>query len=125
MLIATLSAFVVALGTAAVVLAATASPAQAQNCNGYVALTFDDGPSPSTTTNLLNALTANGLRATMFNIGRNVAANPSTTRAQVDAGMWNASHTQTHPDLTKLTTSQMAQEISSAQQSIQQVTGVR
>jgi peptidoglycan-N-acetylglucosamine deacetylase len=123
-LIATLSALVVTVGTAAVVLAAAASPAQAQTCNGYVALTFDDGPSTNTTTNLLNALTSNGLRATMFNIGRNAAANPSLARAQVNAGMWIANHTQTHPDLTKLSNSQISQEISSAQQAIQQATGV-
>ncbi|MFG3341148.1 polysaccharide deacetylase family protein [Glycomyces sp. NPDC048151] len=121
-LIATLSAFVLALGAAAVVLVA-AAPAQAQTCNGYVALTFDDGPGGNTTS-LLNALTANGLRATFFNIGRNAAANPSLARAQVNAGMWVANHTQTHPDLTKLSNTQIAQELSSAQQSIQQATGI-
>ncbi|WP_205325560.1 polysaccharide deacetylase family protein [Glycomyces sp. YM15] len=123
-LIATLSAIVVTLGAAAVVLGVAAAPAQAQTCNGYVALTFDDGPNPGTTTNLLNALTSNGLRATMFNLGRQVAANPSLARAQVSAGMWVANHTQTHADLTKLSASQATQEISSAQQAIQQATGV-
>ncbi|MFC3493853.1 polysaccharide deacetylase family protein [Glycomyces rhizosphaerae] len=123
-LIATLSAFVLAVGTAAVVLGVAASPVQAQTCNGYVALTFDDGPNPGTTTNLLNALTSNGLRATMFNVGRQVSANPSLARAQVSAGMWIANHTSTHTDLTKLNSSQIAQEISSAQQTIQQTTGV-
>jgi peptidoglycan/xylan/chitin deacetylase (PgdA/CDA1 family) len=122
-LIATLSALVLALGAAAVVLVA-ASPAQAQTCNGYVALTFDDGPNAGTTNSLLNALTSNGLRATMFNVGRQVAANPSLARAQVTAGMWVANHTQTHTDLTKLNSSQIAQELSSAQQAIRQAAGV-
>jgi peptidoglycan/xylan/chitin deacetylase (PgdA/CDA1 family) len=122
-LIATLSTLVVAVGTAAV-LGVAASPAQAQTCNGYVALTFDDGPKSGTTTSLLNALTSNGLRATMFNVGREVASNPALARAQVSAGMWVANHTQTHTDLTKLSTSQVAQELSSAQQAIRQATGV-
>ncbi|MDN3241230.1 polysaccharide deacetylase family protein [Glycomyces tritici] len=122
-LIAALSALVIAIGTAAVMLVA-AAPAQAQTCNGYVALTFDDGPRSSTTTRLLNTLTANGLRATMFNVGREVAANPALARAQVNAGMWIANHTQTHTDLTKLNTTQIAQEISSAQQAIRQATGI-
>ncbi|MCD0447329.1 polysaccharide deacetylase family protein [Glycomyces sp. A-F 0318] len=123
-LIATLSALVVAVGTAAVVIAAAASPAQAQNCNGYVALTYDDGPNPGTTSSLLNALTSNGLRATMFNTGQRVSSNPSLARAQVDAGMWVANHSWSHPHMTQLSSSQMAQEISSTQQAIQQATGV-
>ncbi len=53
-----------------------AAPAQAAACNGYVALTFDDGPATGSTMNLLNALKQNGLRATMFNQGQNAAANP-------------------------------------------------
>ncbi|MDA1358365.1 polysaccharide deacetylase family protein [Glycomyces luteolus] len=121
-LIATLSTLVVAVGTAAVL--GAASPAQAQTCNGYVALTFDDGPNPSTTTNLLNALTANNLRATMFNTGQRVSSNQSLARAQVTAGMWVANHSWSHPHMTQLSTSQMAQEISSTQQAIQQATGV-
>ncbi|WP_158299661.1 polysaccharide deacetylase family protein [Glycomyces paridis] len=122
-LIATLSAFVVAVGTAAVVVAA-AAPAQAQNCNGYVALTYDDGPNPGTTTSLLNALTSNGLRATFFNTGQRASQNPSLARAQVDAGMWVANHSWSHPHMTQLSSAQMAQEISSTQQAIQQATGV-
>ncbi|MDA1359695.1 polysaccharide deacetylase family protein [Glycomyces luteolus] len=123
-LIATLSAFLLAVGTAVAVLGVAASPAQAQTCNGYVALTFDDGPRSTTTTRLLNTLTSNGLRATMFNVGREVANNPALARAQVNAGMWIANHTQTHTDLTKLNSSQIAQEISAAQQAIRQATGV-
>ncbi|SDE49660.1 polysaccharide deacetylase family protein [Glycomyces harbinensis] len=123
-LIATLSALVVALGTAAVVLGVAAAPAQAQTCNGYVALTYDDGPNPGTTSSLLNALTSNGLRATMFNTGQRVAANPALARAQVTAGMWVANHSYTHPHMTQMSSSQMAQEISSTQQAIQSATGV-
>lgn len=36
---------------------------------GYVALTYDDGPDPGSTTDLLAALRAAGVRATFFNIG--------------------------------------------------------
>ncbi|RRR95827.1 polysaccharide deacetylase family protein [Glycomyces terrestris] len=121
-LIATLSALAVAAATA-VALLATASPAQAQTCNGYVGLTFDDGPNPGTTTSLLNALTANGLRATMFNTGQRAAANPSLVAAQVSAGMWVANHSYTHADMTRMSSSQMAQELSSTQQAIQRAGG--
>src|SRR5690606_4552670 len=81
-------------------------------------LTFDDGPSAGSTMNLLNALKQNGLRATMFNTGQNAAANPSLVKAQVDAGMWVANHSYTHPHMTQLSQSQMESEISRTQQAI-------
>lgn len=95
----------------------TAAPAQAAACNGYVGLTFDDGPSGSTT-RLLDTLRQNGLRATMFNQGQYAAANPSLVRAQVAAGMWVANHSYTHPHLTRLSQAQIDSEISRTQQAI-------
>ncbi|MFG2516374.1 polysaccharide deacetylase family protein [Streptomyces sp. NPDC048584] len=112
------------LAVAALTLAGTATatldaaPAQAAACNGYVGLTFDDGPSTGTTMSLLNALKQNGLRATMFNQGQYAAANPSLVRAQVDAGMWVANHSYTHPHMTQLSQSQMDSEIARTQQAI-------
>ncbi|MGX1514271.1 polysaccharide deacetylase family protein [Streptomyces collinus] len=107
---------VTALAAAGIVAAGTA-PAQAAACNGYVGLTFDDGPSGSTQS-LLNALRQNGLRATMFNQGQYAAQNPSLVRAQVDAGMWVANHSYTHPHMTQLSQAQMDSEISRTQQAI-------
>src|SRR5690348_11369773 len=112
------------LAVAALTLAGTATaaldaaPAHAAACNGYVGLTFDDGPSTGTTMNLLNALKQNGLRATMFNQGQYAAANPSLVKAQVDAGMWVANHSYTHPHMTQLSQAQMDSEIARTQQAI-------
>ncbi len=92
-------------------------PARAAACNGYVGLTFDDGPSNSTSA-VLNALTQNRLRATMFNEGQYAAANPSQVRAQVNAGMWVGNHSYTHPHLTQLGQWQIDSEISRTQQAI-------
>ncbi len=107
---------VTALAAAGTVVA-SAAPSQAAACNGYVGLTFDDGPSGSTQS-LLNALRQNGLRATMFNQGQYAAQNPSLVRAQVDAGMWVANHSYTHPHMTQLSQAQMDSEISRTQQAI-------
>ncbi|MFC1230461.1 MULTISPECIES: polysaccharide deacetylase family protein [Streptomyces] len=96
----------------------TAPESQAAACNGYVGLTFDDGPSTGTTMSLLNALKQNGLRATMFNQGQYAAANPSLVKAQTDAGMWVANHSYTHPHMTQLSQSQMDSEIARTQQAI-------
>ncbi|MDQ1023026.1 peptidoglycan/xylan/chitin deacetylase (PgdA/CDA1 family) [Streptomyces umbrinus] len=103
----------VAAGT----LTVNAAPAHAAACNGYVGLTFDDGPSGNTPA-LLSALTQNGLRATMFNQGQYAAANPSQVRAQVNAGMWVGNHSYTHPHLPQLGQAQIDSEISRTQQAI-------
>ncbi|CAM5646745.1 polysaccharide deacetylase family protein [Streptomyces atroolivaceus] len=92
-----------------------AAPAAA--CNGYVGLTFDDGPSSGTPA-LLNALKQNGLRATMFNQGQYAAADPARVRAQVDAGMWVGNHSYTHPHLTQQSEAQVDSELSRTQQAI-------
>ncbi|MEU8632901.1 polysaccharide deacetylase family protein [Amycolatopsis sp. NPDC048633] len=94
------------------------APAHAAACNGYVGLTFDDGPSNAHTPALLNALRQNGLRATMFNEGQYAAAYPAQVRAQVSAGMWVGNHSYTHPHLTQQSQSQMDSEISRTQQAI-------
>ncbi|MER6630773.1 polysaccharide deacetylase family protein, partial [Streptomyces sp. NPDC000987] len=118
-----LSARSLVTGLAAVALAAAGTlaagpaPARAAGCGGYVGLTFDDGPSGNTQA-LLTALRQNGLRATMFNVGQNAAANPSLVRAQVDAGMWVGNHSYTHPHLTQLGQSQIDSEISRTQQAV-------
>lgn len=95
----------------------TAAPAQAATCNGYVGLTFDDGPSGNTPA-LLNALTQNGLRATMFNQGQHAASYPAQVKAQVNAGMWVGNHSYTHPHLTQQSQATIDSEISRTQQAI-------
>src|SRR5690348_10431121 len=96
------TALMVAGSAAVAVVAITvvAAPSRAATCNGYVGLTFDDGPNPSNTTNLLNALKANGVRATLFNIGQNAQANPSLVQAEKAANMWINNHSWTHPHMT-------------------------
>ncbi|SEB31889.1 Polysaccharide deacetylase [Amycolatopsis tolypomycina] len=108
------------LVTAALAVASTVAvtPAQAAACSGYVGLTFDDGPSNSSTPALLTALRQNGLRATMFNVGQNAAANAAQVRAQTSAGMWVGNHSYTHPHLTQLSQGQVDSEISRTQQAI-------
>ncbi|WP_432922581.1 polysaccharide deacetylase family protein [Microbispora sp. CA-135349] len=121
----TLATALAGIATAALAtVAVSAAPAHAADCSGgYVGLTYDDGPNPSNTTNLLNTLKANGLRATFFNIGQNAQNNPSLVRAQVDAGMWVGNHSYTHPHLTQMNSSQIQSELQRTQQAIQQATG--
>ncbi|MFF5185862.1 polysaccharide deacetylase family protein [Streptomyces sp. NPDC000345] len=113
----TILAAALATAAAGTLTLTTPAPAQAAACNGYVGLTFDDGPG-GTTTALLNDLTQNGLRATMFNQGQYAAANPSLVRAQVNAGMWVGNHSYTHPHLTQQSQATIDSEISRTQQAI-------
>ncbi|WP_327717660.1 polysaccharide deacetylase family protein [Streptomyces sp. NBC_00490] len=106
-----------ALAGAATLTVPTTASAQSAACAGYVGLTFDDGPGSGTTA-LLNSLTQNGLRATMFNQGQNAAANPALVRAQVNAGMWVGNHSYTHPHLTQQSQATVDSEISRTQQAI-------
>jgi peptidoglycan/xylan/chitin deacetylase (PgdA/CDA1 family) len=92
--------------------------AHAATCNGFVGITFDDGPSNAHTPALLNALRQNGMRATLFNIGQNAAAAPAQVRAEASAGMWIGNHTYTHPHLTQLSTTQIDSELARTQQAI-------
>lgn len=103
--------------------AAAATPPAAQ-CTGYVALTFDDGPTPGNTEQLLTVLKAAGARATMFNTGANVEANPALTRAQLAAGMWLGNHSWDHPHMTTLNAADQASQIARTQDVIKRVTGV-
>jgi peptidoglycan/xylan/chitin deacetylase (PgdA/CDA1 family) len=104
--------------TGIVTLAVTATASHAATCNGYVGLTFDDGPSNAHTPGLLNALRQNGLRATLFNEGQFAAQFPAQVRAEVSAGMWIGNHSYTHPHLTTESQAQIDSEIGRTQQAI-------
>ncbi|MGW2281962.1 polysaccharide deacetylase family protein [Streptomyces sp. NPDC001770] len=104
--------------TTVAALTTAVSPSYAATCNGYVGLTFDDGPSNDHTPAVLNALKQNGLRATMFNEGQFAASYPAQVKAEVDAGMWVGNHSYTHPHLIQQTQAQVDSEVSRTQQAI-------
>src|SRR6476646_7871668 len=62
----------------------------------YVAMTFDDGPSPETTPRLLDMLKQRNIKATFFLIGENAAANPDLVRRILAEGHELGNHTWTH-----------------------------
>jgi peptidoglycan/xylan/chitin deacetylase (PgdA/CDA1 family) len=103
-------------------------PAAANNpapCSaGYVALTYDDGPT-TYTPDVSQALRQSGLHATFFEMGSKVASNQSAAKAVISDGNSIGNHTNTHADLTSLTEAQYAQEISSASTAIEDATGHR
>ncbi len=65
-----------------------------------VALTFDDGPDPTTTPRVLQALNQRGHRATFFVIGRKAQEHPDLIRAIVAGGHELGLHGYAHDRLT-------------------------
>lgn len=65
--------------------------------NGEVVLTFDDGPLPKYTYQILDILAAQCVKATFFLVGRQAQANPEGVRKVLAAGHTIATHSQNHP----------------------------
>jgi peptidoglycan/xylan/chitin deacetylase (PgdA/CDA1 family) len=65
-------------------------------------LTFDDGPWPTTTPRVLDALKHECVLATFFLIGRNVAAHPELARRELAEGHSLGHHSYSHPLLGRM-----------------------
>src|SRR6266436_4612984 len=62
-----------------------------------VVLTFDDGPLPHNSNQVLDILASQCVKATFFTIGRMAQAAPEGVRKLRDAGHSIGTHTQNHP----------------------------
>src|SRR6185503_813837 len=62
-----------------------------------VVLTFDDGPLPHNSNQILDILASQCVKATFFTIGRMAQAYPEGVRKLRDAGHTIGTHTQNHP----------------------------
>jgi peptidoglycan-N-acetylglucosamine deacetylase len=90
-----------------------------------IALTFDDGPQPIYTLQVLHILQAYGVSATFFCIGRQIPRYASIVQQVSRAGNVIADHTWDHFDLTRLSIAGMQWELNHTAAIITQVTGVR
>jgi len=88
-----------------------------------VALTFDDGPDPSRTPALLDALHELDVKATFFLIGAGVDANPALTRRISAEGHEIGNHTYTHRYLPIARTKRVTTELLATDRAIRQATG--
>ena len=82
--------------------AAPADPAaKPRKCRaGWVALTFDDGPSASVTPRLVRILLRKGVPATFFMVGERVASAPDTAKLVARNGFRVANHSYGHRNMT-------------------------
>jgi len=91
-----------------------------------VALSFDDGPDPASTPQLLDLLKDHGVTATFFCIGERVAAEPALARRIVAEGHALENHSQHHGWwMNFLWGAALRRELGAAQDTIEAATGRR
>lgn len=88
-----------------------------------VALTFDDGPNPATTRDLLDLLKKEQVLATFFVLGDQAAKYPELVKTAADNGHQIGSHTMTHKNLVNLSPAQAQAEIDQASATISSIIG--
>jgi peptidoglycan-N-acetylglucosamine deacetylase len=77
----------------------------------WIALTFDDGPHPAFTPQILNILKNNGVKATFFLVGEMAERYPDLVRQELAAGHDLGNHSYNHINLTMIPTEEIAAEI--------------
>ena len=89
-----------------------------------IALTFDDGPHPVYTEELLDGLKKRKVRATFFLIGNNIEGNEEIVKRMAEEGHLIGSHTYNHVQLNKLSELKAKEEILKGCNKIYETTGV-
>ena len=90
-----------------------------------IALTFDDGPHPRYTKEILSILEEHGVTATFFIIGINAVIYPEDLRRIVNSGCEIGNHTYSHHTLNKLSTADMRMEILECERILYELTGIK
>lgn len=88
-----------------------------------IALTFDDGPDPRYTPQILDALQQAGAPGTFFIIGANGELNPNLLRRIVDEGHEIGNHTFSHPNISSISETQFQLELSATQRLLASTVG--
>lgn len=88
-----------------------------------MALTFDDGPSPQYTPQVLDLLSDYDVKATFFVCGDNLGLYPDVLRRIVAEGHTVGNHTWSHPYLEDLSEDEIRDEIQSTQDAVAHVIG--
>ena len=89
-----------------------------------VALTYDDGPNPPYTNEILTVLRAEHVQATFFVVGRAVQAYPRVVRREVEDGNAIGNHTWSHGHLVLYDSNGLRRTLQRTDQAIFAATGV-
>ena len=95
------------------------------NDGNKIALTFDDGPHPVYTPQILDTLKEYGVHATFFLIGENAERNPELVRRILREGHEIGNHTYLHKNLKEHTSGGIFEEISMAEEALLRIADQR
>ena len=84
-----------------------------------IALTFDDGPHPKYTPEILDILDQYDVKATFFVIGTNAEGYPDIIKREIETGHEIGNHTYTHTRLPSMNDETLKQELSSCEKAIE------
>src|SRR2546430_15554379 len=90
-----------------------------------IALTFDDGPNPFYTPQVLTILQQYRVKATFFDVGYLVADYPNIVRQEYNQGNTVANHSWSHPEMTLLSAQAIESQLTFTSKAIQDAIGVR
>lgn len=96
---------------------------QTQTNRKRIAFTFDDGPDPLYTPQILDIFREVGGKATFFMVGSQIEESPDTARTVFAQGHEIGNHTYTHPNLTERTMEEIEQELLRTHGLIETMTG--
>ena len=95
------------------------------NTRKWIALTFDDGPNNVYTEPILEVLERHQVKATFFQIGKNMKQEPGLSKLVLEKGHEIGNHSMTHPRLPELeTVKAIDEEIRDFQTLAQSITGI-
>jgi len=83
-----------------------------------IALTFDDGPHPTLTREIMGILEENGVTATFFLVGENAEWFPEIVREEAEAGFELGNHTRTHANLREADYPAICREIDEGERAV-------
>lgn len=91
--------------------------------NNNIAITFDDGPDPYLTDQVLNILKDKSTKATFYLVGANAAKYPEIVKRIVREGHQIGNHSYSHAALSSLNDQAIKDEIQETQNILKQITG--
>lgn len=101
----------------------TIIPSDKGSSKKRIALTFDDGPHPEVTKQILVLLEKYNAKATFFMLGSRAQYYPGLVREVLDSGHELGNHTWSHPVLTKMSPAEIEKEYNSTEEAIIHATG--
>ena len=90
-----------------------------------IALTFDDGPHPKYTPQILNILDKYRIKATFFTVGINAYYYPDTLREVSKRGHEIGNHTFSHPHVNQVDSYHLKEEIAQCEETVYGITDLR